>query len=415
MEKIVVEGKNRLEGELEISGMKNSALPIIFACLLIKDECIIDNAPRVSDVENSLTILREMGAEASFVGPHTVKINTSRAENVGLRFDLISKMRASSYLMSTMPIRFGSLSMPYPGGCNFGVRPIDLHISGLKCLGIECDYTDSLIELKCGKKSKNTKITLDKISVGATINMIMASVLMKGITIIENVAREPHVHDLACFLNKAGANISFFDDKIMVIGVNKLKGVRHRIYSDMIEALTFVSCVGVTKGHILMKNMKYEHLQSLKPVFDRMNIILDSKGSDVEVRARGTVRGVDITTSPYPGFPTDMHPQMSALLCYCKGGGSVKETLFTGRFAYINELKKMGAKIEKLGDTVKIKKSRLYGAQLDATDLRAGAALIVSALGASGTSTVSNVNYIVRGYESIVSKLSSVGANIKLI
>ena len=219
MGKIFVNGGHKLDGEITISGMKNSALPIIFACLLVKDECIIENIPRVSDIENALSILRDMGAEANFVEPHTIKINTKRAHNK-LNFELISKMRASSYLMSTCLSRYGKVHMPYPGGCNFGSRPIEQHIKGFKALGaVSNDDCDELVDLKYLKKPKSGKIILDKISVGATINMIMASVLVEGKTIIQNVAREPHVLDLIRFLNNCGANITLFSDKIEVFGV----------------------------------------------------------------------------------------------------------------------------------------------------------------------------------------------------
>ena len=412
MEKIYIEGGQRLNGEIEISGMKNSALPTIFACLLVNGECVLENIPKISDVENALSILRTMGARADFLDAHTVIINTDSAENL-LDFPLISRMRASSYLMSSVLVRYGNVYMPYPGGCNFGSRPIEQHIKGLKKLGAKGNENDGFVTLKSKNKLKSNKIRLDKISVGATINMIMATVLLDGQSIIENVAREPHVIDLIRFLNACGADILHFGTYIRVNGVKRLSGVKYRIYSDTIEAGTYIACVGVTGGALTLKGVEYEHIRPLKAVFDRMNIKISHNSREIYVSA-DRPRGTFVKTEPFPGFPTDLHPQFSALLCYCEGGGSVTEEIFNGRFAYVTELEKMGAKIKRVGNTVFVNQARLVGAQLDATDLRAGAALVVAALGAQGASTINNVNYIVRGYEELTSKLASVGGKIKL-
>ena len=411
MKSIIVEGGQRLDGKIEISGMKNSALPIIFACILVSGETVLYNVPRVSDVDNALEILRKMGADADFVGEHTVAINTRYLNSSDIDFDLVSKMRASSYLMSTCLARFGSVRMPYPGGCNFGSRPIEQHIKGFETLGAICIQNDEIIEINLPKKIKTTKILLDKISVGATINMIMVSVFCQGTVIIENFAKEPHVMDLISFLNLCGASITVQDNFIKVCGVKKLFGKSYRIYSDTIEALTFATCVGVAKGQIVLQNAEYGHIKPIVPVFEAMNIDSAYRGGFVYMKSN-TPKGVDVITAPYPAFPTDLHPQFSALLCYCEGGGCVTETIFGKRFAYVNELRKMGANIELVENVVKIKQSKLIGAELDATDLRAGASLIVASLGASGKSIINNVNYIDRGYENIVEKLSSVGAKI---
>ena len=412
MKSIVIEGGQRLNGKIEISGMKNSALPIIFACILVSGETVLHNVPRVSDVENALEILRKMGADADFVDEHTVIINTQRLDGCGIDFELVSKMRASSYLMSTCLAKFGRVRIPYPGGCNFGSRPIEQHIKGFCALGADCLQNDEIIEINLPKRIKSSKILLDKISVGATINMIMASVFCDGRVIIENVAKEPHVIDLISFLNVCGASITVNDNSIEVRGVNKLFGKPYRVYSDTIETLTFVTCIGVTGGRIALQNAEYEHVKPFIPLFQAMNIDVLYRGGFVCLKSSGIPKGIDVITAPYPDFPTDLHPQFSALLCYCEGGGSVTETIFKERFAYVNELQKMGAVIKKYGDTVKIQKSELYGAVLDATDLRAGASLVVASLGAKGRSIINNVNYIERGYEGIVQKLSSVGANI---
>lgn len=412
MKKIVIDGGQRLDGTIEISGMKNSALPIIFACLLIKEECILENMPRVSDVENALAILRQMGADADFVDTHSIKINTKNAQNIFFDMDLVSKMRASSYLMSTCLARYGSVHMVYPGGCNFGARPIEQHIKGFKALGASCTDDGNFIALSISNRARNTKITLDKISVGATINMIMASCIGKGTVIIENVAKEPHVLDLISFLNICGANITLKNNLIKVVGVSSLKGKRYRIYSDMIEALTFATCVGSAKGEIHLKNANYEHISPVIPCFEKTGMTVKYKNGIVTLKSPKRLVSVSVCTAPYPEFPTDLHPQFSAFLCFCEGSGEVIDTVFPERFAYLYELEKMGAKFKKVGNKVEIYHSPLCGAILDATDLRAGAALIVAALGANGRSEINNVNYIVRGYEDIVSKLSSVGAKI---
>ena len=412
MKKIIVDGGHSLDGVIEVSGMKNSALPIIFACLLIKEECILENMPRVSDVENSLEILRRMGAEAEFVDAHSVKINTKNAKNLYFDMDLVSKMRASSYLMSSCLARYGSVHMIYPGGCNFGARPIEQHIKGFRALGASCTEDGEFIALSTSKRVQNAEITLDKISVGATINMIVASCIGKGTVIIRNVAKEPHVLDLISFLNICGADITLYGDYIKVVGVSALKGKRYRIYSDMIEALTYATCVGAAKGEIRLKNVNYEHVLPIIPCLEKTGIAFKYKNGFLQVKSPKRLVSTSVFTAPYPDFPTDLHPQLSAMLCFCEGVSEITETIFPKRFAYLCELEKMGAKFEKIGNKVTIYQSSLHGAVLDATDLRAGAALIVASLGASGRSEINNVNYIVRGYEDIVPKLSSVGAKI---
>ena len=414
MSQILVNGERKLKGKIKISGMKNSALPIIFACLLVDGECILDNIPRVSDVYNALAILRKMGAYAEFIEANTVSINTKNAEPYNIDNDLVSKMRASSYLMGTMLSRFGCVSMAYPGGCNFGSRPIEQHLNGFKALGAICVEENNHISVFSKEKMKNCKFHLDKISVGATINIIMASVFLDGITVIENVAKEPHVDDLIAFLNSCGAKICRYKNIIFVEGVKRLFATRYRIYSDMIEALTYVTCVGVAGGELMLESIEKEHIYFLSRLFSKMGIEIKENIGGLRVIACN-LHGANVVTDPYPAFPTDLHPQFASLLCYTDIGGTIKEKIFPGRFAYVSELQKMGASINKNKNTVKITPSKLHGSVLDATDLRAGAALVVAALGAEGDSIINNVRYIVRGYENMVEKLSSVGANIKLI
>ena len=414
MEKIVIDGGSRLNGSVGISGMKNSALPIIFASILVEDECIIDNVPRVSDVFNSLEILRSMGARAEFCDLHTVSINTKNlSPQLGSK-DLVCKMRASSYLMGALLSRFGKVEIPMPGGCNFGARPLDLHFSGFEKMGAVCEENQGHIKIFSKKKLNCNKITLDKISVGATINMVLALANSSGDSVIENCATEPHVDDLICFLNNCGADIKRIGTTITCQANKKLRGTRYRIYPDMIEALTYIIFVGICKGRLTVTDVVPHHLENEIGIFRKIGFDINVGTDNLKVCAEN-ICGANVITAPYPGFPTDLHPQFAALLCFSSGGGTIKDVVFSNRFAYVNELQKMGASIKRVENTVFIDKSVLFGAQLDATDLRAGAALIAAALGAHGESEINNVNYIVRGYESIVDKIAAIGGKIKLV
>lgn len=415
MEKLLIEGKQSLNGEVDISGMKNSALPILYACLLVEDECIIHNVPRVSDVYDTITILKGLGAEAQFIDKNTVRINAKDACSNIKHQNLVSKMRASSYLMGALLSRFKEVDINMPGGCNFGVRPIDIHLNGFEKLGAICTEKDGRIQIKAYQKLKSQKITLDKISVGATINMVLASILIDGTTIIENCAIEPHVDDLINFLNKCGGKIKRIGRVISIKGVKSLNGSRYKIFPDMIESLTYVCFVGVSDGTILLNNVDSTHLEYSLNVFKTMGIKFKFYENKILASKVDYINGVNIETAPYPLFPTDLHPQMSALLCFTKDGGSIKENVFPTRFAYVEQLKKMNANIELRNNLVTVKPSLLYGANIDATDLRAGASLVTASLGAIGESEITNVNYIVRGYEDLVKKLSLLGAKIKLI
>lgn len=414
MEKILVEGGNRLNGEVSVCGMKNSALPIIFSCILIKGNCILDNIPRVSDVYNALEILRSMGAVAEFCDLHTVIINTdSLTNNIG-SIHLVSKMRASSYLLGTMLSRFGSVTMPLPGGCNFGARPIDVHLKGFEKLGAVCECDGGEVLIKNEKKINSVKIVLDKISVGATINMVLACATRSGITVIENCAKEPHVDDLIAFLNKCGARILRQGGTIICHGVLSLFGTEYTVFPDMIEALTYATCVGICKGKIILRCVNPTHLECVLGIFAKMGFDIKVYDNCLSIGA-DEISGVSVETAPYPGFPTDLHPQFAALLSFAKGGGSICDNVFPTRFAYVCELQKMGARIDRIDNKVHIKNTDLCGATLDATDLRAGAALVLAGLGAHGLSTINNVEYIVRGYENLVKKIALIGGKIKLI
>ena len=414
MDKIVINGGGSLEGEVQVSGMKNSALPIIYACLLVPAECIIENVPRVSDVYNSLEILRSMGAYAEFCDIHTVCINTKNATESINAMDLVCKMRASSYLLGSMLARFGHVKIPIPGGCNFGSRPLDLHFKGFEYLGAECNEDKEKIEIFSRKKLKSKKIRLDKISVGATINMVLVAATLKGVTVIENCAMEPHVDDLINFLNSCGAHIIRVNTTIICNGVSLLHGTKYSIFPDMIEALTYIAAVGICKGRLLLSNVAPEHLSYVITIFKSMGFSIRSYANLLYVSADEIV-GADVVTAPYPLFPTDFHPQFASLLCFSNGGGTIREEIFPTRFAYVDELLKMGGRITRAGNVIRVEGAALQGTSLDATDLRAGAALVLAAMGAYGESTINNVNYIVRGYENIVEKLANIGGKIKLI
>ncbi len=415
MQQLVIDGGSPLYGEIMVGGMKNSALPIIFSTILVKDECVLHNIPMVSDVLNSIEILKEMGAEAEFKDAHTLIINTKCIKDEIQRYDLISKMRASYYLMGAMLSRFGAANMPMPGGCNFGARPIEQHLKAFEQLGAEAIEDNGFVSIITRKKLKSTKIILDKISVGATINIVLAAVMIDGITVIENAAIEPHVDDVIRFLNLAGAKIVRFGRRIYCEGVNKLHSLEYKIFPDMIEALTYITFVGACRGDINLSGINYGHIKYVCDIFKKMGYQIDNYYDEVRVRAFKQLSGMTVETNPYPLFPTDLHPQFASLLCFTDSGGVVKENIFPTRFAYVNELIKMGANIKNYKNIAFVKPSKLHSNSLDATDLRAGAALICASLGAEGVSTINNVNYIVRGYEDIVGKIISLGGKIKLL
>ena len=415
MDKIIVRGGSKLFGDVNISGMKNSALPILFACLLIEDECLISNVPNVDDVKNTLEILRGLGVEAEFCFNNCVRINAKNATNLIKNQEIVSKMRASCYLMGTLLSRFGKVEMGFPGGCNFGVRPIEQHIKGFEQLGARCIEDNEKIFIKAQKKLKSKKITLDKISVGATINMILVSVLLEGLTTVENCAIEPHVDDLITFLNKCGANIYRKDRTIFINGVKKLKGASYNIFPDSVEALTYMALLGICQGDINIVGIVPMHLDYVLKIFIKMGCNVKAYNNVINIRVTDKLNGANVITAPYPCFPTDLHPQFSALLCYTRNGGSIRDDVFPTRFAYVKELKKMDARIHLVDNTAYIKSSKLHGASLDSTDLRAGAALVLSALGAEGNSEINNVDYILRGYENLVGKISALGGNINFI
>ena len=420
MDKIVIRGGNPLSGSIEVSGMKNAAVAIIFGTILTEDKCILENIPWISDVADSFEILSEVGAKIRQINKTTFEIDTTHFKAGCAPYNLVKKMRASYYILGAELGRFGRARAAYPGGCEIGLRPIDQHIKGFEALGAEVAVQDGVyinITTKNGSLVANS-VYMDIVSVGATINVILAAVKAKGTTIIENCAREPHVVDLANFLNACGADISGAGtDTIKIRGVDKLHGVHYEIIPDMIEAGTYMAAAAATKGELVIENVIPKHLESVSAKLVEMGVEVEEYDTAVRVKYAGEMSPTNIKTLPYPGFPTDMNPQMGILLCLAKGSSTLREGVWDNRFKYVDELIRMGAEIKvndgKFAHFEGVE--GLHGAPVTACDLRAGAALIIAGLAADGVTEIDNIRHIQRGYEDIVGKLRNVGADIELV
>ena len=417
MEKIVINGGKPLMGAVEISGMKNAAVAVILSSILIEDRCVLENLPNISDVTISLDILRAMGASVRRLNPTTVEIDTTAIMGGTAPYDLVRKMRASYYVLGAELGRFGRASAGFPGGCDFGVRPIDQHIKGFEALGAEITVDNGCIECKTEGGVRGGQIYFDNNTVGATINVIIAAARAKGTTIIENAAREPHVVDLANFLNACGAKISGAGtDVIKVKGVEKLHGCTYAIIPDMIEAATFMIAAAATRGTLRINNVIPKHLESISAKMEEMGIRVEELDESVIVSPAETLHRVNIRTLPYPGFPTDAQPQMCVLLCLAHGVSTLYEGVWDGRIRYVEELKRMGAKIKVDGKTAIVEGvEALTPAPVRAVDLRAGAAMVIAALATAGRTEIEDIQHIERGYDDIVGKLRGVGADIRKI
>ena len=419
MEKIIVDGGTPLVGKVEVSGMKNSAVAIIFATVLSNDVCLIDNLPEISDVAGCFAILEGIGAKITHISKDTVEIDTRHIHSVEANSETVRNMRASYYLAGALLGRFGCAKIGLPGGCDFGVRPIDLHVMAFEQLGATVDADHGFIEATTdpehGLQGRN--IYFDCCSVGATINAILAAVLAKGTTLLENAAREPHVVDLANFLNACGADVRGAGTGIIKInGVEKLHGCEYSIIPDMIEAGTFMVAAAATKGDLYIDNVIPKHLETITAKLIDMGVNVEEYDEAVRVSYEGVLDPVYIQTLPYPGFPTDMHPQMSVLLCLANGESAMTETIWSNRFRYVDELRKMGAKIEVKRQTAIFEGNTvLQPAVVKSCDLRAGAAMVVAALATKGLTTIEDIAYIERGYVNIVEKIRSVGGNIQKV
>ena len=418
LEKYIIHGGTALRGEVEISGAKNAAVAIIPAALMVDGVCRIENIPQISDTDMLLTILKELGAKIRFINKSTIEIDCTDVRYQDAPYDLMRKIRASYYLIGAMLGRFGSAKTTMPGGCNFGVRPIDQHIKGMTALGADVDVKNGFVyaDARDGRLH-GARIYLDKVSVGATMNIMLAAVLAQGRTIIENAAREPHIVDLANFLNSMGADVrGAGTDTIKVNGVDKLHGGSYAIIPDQIEAGTYMVAAAATGGEVLVKNVIPRHLECISAKLRETGTIVQEYEDSVLVKGASTLRRVNIKTLPYPGFPTDMQPPMGALMCMAKGTSVITEGVYDNRYKYTNELRKMGAEIQVDGRVAVIEGgSKLTGAVVQACDLRAGAAMVIAGMCATGTTVVEDVRFIERGYENFVGKLKALGADIECV
>ena len=418
MPKILVRKSGPLEGTVKIDGAKNAALPIIAASLLGTEPIVLEDVPNLVDVKIILKVLESLGAKVEFLSENRVSIDSSKVNSFVTDRSLMEKMRASFLVMGPLLARFGRADAFLPGGCAIGSRPIDLHLKGFKILGALIEEEPDKISARCEKLYGDT-IYLDFPSVGATQNIMMAATLAKGETIIENAAKEPEIVDLGNFLNKMGAKISGAGTStIRIIGVEKLGGTVHTIIPDRIEAATFMIAAAITGGKVVVQNCISNHI---KPVIAKLKetgayVVVNEDEDSIFVKGGEKIKGTDIKTLPYPGFPTDVQAQFMAYLCVCEDQSKVTETVFENRFMHVDELSKMGAIIATSGKEARIAGVRkLVGAEVNATDLRAGAALVLAGLVAEGTTTIGNIYHIDRGYNDFVGKMKSLGANIERI
>ena len=422
MDKILVKSGKRLGGEVSVSGMKNAALPILFATVLIGDKCVIDNIPPVSDISLALDILRTMGAEITMRSRTKVVVNTSGVRPCISPYELDNQIRASAYLLGAELGRFSRARVGWPGGCNFGTRPLDLHMKGFEALGATMTTEGGYIVGEAAERLHGASIYLDVPSVGATVNIILAAVTTPGETVIHNAAREPHIVDLANFLNLCGADIrGAGENDIHIIGVEKLHGATYTICPDMIEAGTYMAAVAAVGGSITLKNVIPAHLESTTAKLKEMGVSVNCAETEdgeqiMTVSSDGHLKATNIKTFFYPGFPTDMQPQFAPLMCVAEGVSTISEGVWANRFRYVDELCKMGARISVDGSTATfVGGVKLQGAPVVAFDLRAGAAMIIAGMIASGQTEISNVQVIDRGFYNIVGKLKKLGADIKRI
>lgn len=419
MEKFVVNGGKPLFGEVNISGAKNAAVAIIPAVILCDEPCQIENIPNISDVSLISRILQQLGANVRRINKSSLYIDPTHIRTCNATTELVRGMRASYYLLGALLGKYGNAKVALPGGCNFGVRPIDQHLKGFEALGAETRLVDgAIIEAKCENKPVGTHIYLDVVSVGATMNIMLAACRAEGQTIIENAAKEPHIVDLANFLNSMGADIrGAGTDVIKVRGVDYLHGVTYSIIPDQIEAGTYMCAAAATRGCITVNNITPKHLDSITVKLREMGVKITEYDESIKVDATvKPLKRCNIKTMPHPGFPTDCQPQFTALLMSVPGTSIVNESVWDNRYQYISQLANMGAQISVEGRLAIIEGGApLTAAPVKATDLRAGAAMIIAALQINGTTEISNIQFIERGYENVIDKFKALGANIKKV
>ncbi|WP_178667601.1 UDP-N-acetylglucosamine 1-carboxyvinyltransferase [uncultured Eubacterium sp.] len=416
MDNFVINGGHELFGEVEISGAKNAAVAIIPAALLAEDTVRIENIPQISDVQLIIEILSRMGAQIKVVNKNTLDIDTTNINYQSVPYELTSHFRASYYLIGAMLGRFSKAEVALPGGCDFGVRPIDQHVKGFKMLGSQVDIIDGVV---CAKADKlvGTPIYMDVVSVGATINIMLAAVKARGLTVIENAAKEPHIVDLANFLNSMGADVrGAGTDVIKIRGVEKMHGCTYSIIPDQIEAGTYMVAAAACGGDVLIKNVIPKHLESISAKLEEAGAEVIEYDDAVRVTRFKALTKCNVKTMPHPGFPTDMQPQMAVLLSIANGTSILSESVWDNRFQYVQQLLRMGADIQVDGKVaVIVGVPKLDGVTVRATDLRAGAAMIIAGLVADGTTTVEDTIYVERGYEDVVEKFASIGADIRRV
>ena len=421
MKKYVIEGGNPLFGDVQISGAKNAAVAIIPAALMVDGVCRIENIPQISDVSLLLTILHDLGANIRTINRNTVEIDCSRVHNGQVPYDLARRCRASYYMIGSLLGRFGLADVALPGGCDFGgTRPIDQHLKGFRALGAQVEVQGGFINASAaeiGGRLRGASIFLDKVSVGATINIMLAATLADGYTVVENVAKEPHIVDVANFLNSMGADIMGAGTDILKIrGVERLHGGTYSIIPDQIEAGTYMAAVAACGGQIRVCNIIPKHMDCITAKLLEMGVEVEEIDDNLLVRRIGPLMKTNIKTMPYPGFPTDMQPQLAAALCLAHGTSIITESVWSSRFRYADEFKRMGAQIQVDGNLAIIEGvEQLSGAQIEACDLRAGAAMVIAALAAYGTSEITGVQYVERGYEDVIEKFRKLGGNITAV
>ena len=416
MDKFVIKGGRRLTGEVVISGAKNAAVAILPAVILSDEPCVIENVPAISDVNICLRILREMGAEIEELGNNTYRIDPTTIHSCCVPYETARKMRASYYFLGALLGKYNKARVSMPGGCPLGDRPIDQHLKAFSALGAKYTLSQGMIDLTADKLSGNP-IFFDVVTVGATMNAMLAAVKAEGLTVIENAAKEPHIVDLANFLNSMGANImGAGTDVIKVRGVEKLRGTTYAVIPDQIEAGTFMAAIAATKGDAIIKNVIPKHLESITKKMEKIGVNIEQYDDSIRVWVDGPLVKANVKTAPHPGFPTDMQSQIATLLTLAEGTSIITENIWDQRFGYVDELRRMGADITVNGKVALIEGTgKLMGAPVKACDLRAGAALIIAGLAASGVTEIEDIFHIERGYDCMEGKLRKLGAEIEKV
>ncbi len=416
MEHLVINGQKQLFGDVFISGAKNAVVAIIPAAIMANGKCVIENLPNIEDVTSLVDTLTNIGVKCEFTEENTLIVDSSNITGYCAAYESVRKIRASYYLMGAFLGRFKKAEVAMPGGCNFGTRPIDQHLKGFKALGAEYTISHGIVKLSA-EKLVGSNIYLDMPSVGATINIMLAASMAEGVTVIENAAKEPHIVDTANFLNMLGAKVKGAGtDVIKITGVSELHGAEYMIIPDQIEAGTYMIAAAIAGGDVTVRNVIPKHMDPLSAKLQDMGCVIYEGDDSIRIVSTGNLRPTNVKTMTYPGFPTDLQPQMTALLCIADGTSILTENVWNNRFQYINELKRLGGNITVEGRVAVVEGvKQLMGAEVNATDLRAGAALVIAGLAAKGTTTIGNIKYIDRGYEKIEEKLTKIGADIKRV